>query len=64
MLHYAAWTNQVSLYSVPPGDSDFDTELKKDQSVRGTARFPLDRPLPDDFVRRFVELHVQRIRAS
>lgn len=64
LLHFASWTNHVSLYPVPPGDSDFDTELKKYQSGKGTARFPLDRPLPEDFVRRFVELHVQRIRPS
>lgn len=64
LLHFAAWTNHVSLYPIPPGDSDFDTELKKYQSGKGTARFPLDRPLPDDFVKRFVELHVLRIRAS
>ena len=63
LVYFAAWKDHVSMYPLPhQADTAFSTELKKYQSGKGTARFALDRPLPEAFVRRLVELHVSRIR--
>lgn len=62
LVYFAGWKDHVSMYPLPQGDTAFDTELKKYQSGKGTARFALDEPLPEAFVRRLLELHVNRIR--
>jgi uncharacterized protein YdhG (YjbR/CyaY superfamily) len=63
LVYLAGWKDHVSLYPIPPGgDTAFSKELNKHQSGKGTARFALDRPLPGEFIRRFVELHEKRIR--
>lgn len=61
LVYFAGWADHVSLYPIPLGDDAFHGELKQYQSGKGTVRFPLDRPIPYDFIRRFVELHVQRL---
>jgi len=62
LLHFAAYRRFVSLY---PGASTFEAfreELEPYRSARATARFPVDRPLPADLIRRIVRFRVEENR--
>lgn len=58
LVHFAAFKGHVGLYPTPSGMVAFADELAAYRSGKGTARFPLDRPLPADLVRRIVEFRV------
>ena len=56
VVHFAAWRRHVSVYPVPAGDAAFDREIAPYLASRGTARFPLDRPVPYDLIEQMVRL--------
>jgi uncharacterized protein YdhG (YjbR/CyaY superfamily) len=62
LMYFAGWREHVSVYPIPPGDDEFLAQLAGYRHGKGTARFALDQPLPGDFIERFAQLHVERIR--
>ena len=60
LLHFAGYAKHVGLYPVPSGVEAFEEELKPFASGKASARFPTDRPLPVDLIRRIVEFRVRK----
>jgi uncharacterized protein YdhG (YjbR/CyaY superfamily) len=54
VFYYSGWKRHIALYPVPDGDAALDRALAPYRAGKGTLRFPLDRPLPEDLVRRVV----------
>jgi uncharacterized protein YdhG (YjbR/CyaY superfamily) len=55
-VHLGAWSTYVSVYPLP-ADQEFVTgPLGRYRAGKGTARFPLDEPLPYDVIDRMVVL--------
>ena len=54
VVHFAAFTHHVGVYPVPTGDATFQEEQARYRAGKGTVRFPLDQPVPYDFVQRLV----------
>jgi uncharacterized protein YdhG (YjbR/CyaY superfamily) len=54
VVYYSAWKRHLALYPVPGGDEALARDLHPYRTGKGTLRFPLDRPLPEDLVRRVV----------
>jgi uncharacterized protein YdhG (YjbR/CyaY superfamily) len=54
VVHFAAFTHHVGVYPVPTGDAAFQEEQARYRAGKGTVRFPLDEPVPYDFVQRLV----------
>jgi uncharacterized protein YdhG (YjbR/CyaY superfamily) len=54
LVHYSGWKRHLALYPVPAGDEALARDLDPYRAGKGTLRFPLDRPLPEDLVRRVV----------
>ena len=61
LVHFAGYARHVGLYPAPSGMAAFREELAPYQSGKGSVRFPLDRPLPTDLVRRIVEFRVREV---
>ncbi len=55
LVHFGGFAAHIGFYPVPSGIEAFEDELKPFKAGKGTARFPLDRPLPVDLMRRIVE---------
>lgn len=55
LVHFGGFASHIGFYPVPSGMQAFEDELKPFKAGKGTARFPLDQPLPADLVRRIVE---------
>jgi uncharacterized protein YdhG (YjbR/CyaY superfamily) len=60
LVHFAAWKNHIGMYPVPTADEAFGQELAPYVATRGTARFPLDKPIPYDIIERMVALLVRQ----
>jgi uncharacterized protein YdhG (YjbR/CyaY superfamily) len=54
VVHYSGWKRHIALYPVPDGEAGLDRDLEPYRAGKGTLQFPLDRPLPEDLVRRVV----------
>jgi uncharacterized protein YdhG (YjbR/CyaY superfamily) len=59
LVHFAAFKNHIGFYPAPSGIEAFKDDLAAYQSSKGAIRFPLDKPLPLDLVRRIVLYRVQ-----
>ena len=65
VVYLAGWAHHVSLYPVPEVDDELARRIARYQDGKGTLRFPLAEPVPDDVVRAVVErLAVRRDGAA
>ena len=54
IVFFAGWKHHISLYPMPVGDEAFQQELLPYKRAKGTIQFRLDKPIPYDFVEKFV----------
>ncbi|HLH63347.1 MAG TPA: DUF1801 domain-containing protein [Ktedonobacteraceae bacterium] len=54
LVFFAGWKHHISLHPVPAGDEVFQQELSHYKRAKGTIQFPLDKPIPSDFVEQIV----------
>jgi len=63
LIYFAGWKNHISLY---PFSSAMEASLPEaaayKRSGRGTIQFPVDKPLPVEFVEMIVKLREREIR--
>lgn len=65
LVHFAGWKTHVSVYPLPAGDAAFQDQLAPHRAGRGTAKFPLDKPVPYDFIARIAALlKEERVRGE
>ncbi|MBX6334575.1 DUF1801 domain-containing protein [Candidatus Saccharibacteria bacterium] len=60
LVHYAAYDTHFGFYPAASGVEAFKDELKDYETSKGTIRFPLDKPLPLDLIRRITAFRVQQ----
>ena len=56
LVFFAGWEHHISLYPTPAGDEAFQQELSHYKRVKSTVQFPLEKPIPYDFVEQLVTL--------
>jgi uncharacterized protein YdhG (YjbR/CyaY superfamily) len=59
LVHFSAYEKHIGFY---PGSSPiklFASDLKVYETSKGTIRFPIDKPLPLDLIRKIVEFRVK-----
>lgn len=65
LLHFAAWKHHIGLYPLPTTEGALAEELAPYDTGKGTARFPLQEPVPYDLIERLAALLVeQRARSD
>lgn len=64
LVHFAGYARHVGLYPTPSGVEAFGDELASYAGSKGSVRFPLDRPLPAELIRRMVEFRVREITGA
>lgn len=61
LVYFAAYKNHIGFYPRGPSAIEaFKEELSGYDLSKGTIRFPLDRPIPLDLVKRIVKFRVQQ----
>jgi uncharacterized protein YdhG (YjbR/CyaY superfamily) len=61
LVHFAAWKSHVGFYPTPSGTATFNRELEPYKVSKGSARFPLDKPIPYSLVSKIVAFRVKEI---
>lgn len=58
LVYFAAFKNHIGFYPTASGVEAFKNELSKYEFSKGTIRFPIDKPIPYELIRRIVEFRV------
>ncbi len=58
LIYFAGWKKHVSIYPIPPGDEDFEKEIAKYVSGKGTLKFRLDKPILLELISEVVKFSV------
>ena len=59
LVYFAAYKKHIGFYPVPIGNAEFKEELSAYEAGKGTARFPLDKPIPFDLISRIVKFRAK-----
>jgi uncharacterized protein YdhG (YjbR/CyaY superfamily) len=59
LVHFAAYKTHIGFYPTPSGIEAFKKELSTYDLAKGSVKFPLDKPIPFDLVRKIVEYRVK-----
>ena len=59
LVHFAAYKNHIGFYPTPSGIDQFEQELAKYRTGKGTIQFPIGGPIPYDLIRKVVAYRVQ-----
>jgi len=62
LAYFSAWKNHIGFYSIPVGDAAFRKELSPYSGEKGSLRFPMDKPIPYDLVKKIVMFRMREIR--
>ncbi len=58
-IYFAAYKKHLAVYPAPRGVAEFTEELASYEGGKGTAQFPLDKPIPYDLIRRIAKFRVK-----
>lgn len=59
LIYFAGYKKHIGLYPLPGENAAFDEELSTYKSGKGTAKFPLDRPIPYDLIAKIVKFRAK-----
>ncbi len=54
LVSFAVWKNHIGLYPIPSGTEAFQKEVALYRRAKSTVRFPIERPIPYDLVKKIV----------
>ena len=58
LIYFAGYKNHIGIYPVP-NNKEFEEDFSSYKtSGKGTIRFPLDKPIPTDLIKKIVEFRV------
>ena len=64
LIYFAGFKKHIGLYATPSGHSEFADELAAYRHGKGSVRFPSDKPIPYDLIRRIVLFRVEENRKA
>ena len=59
LVHFAAYKKHIGFYPEPSGIDAFKDELSEFEFSKGSAKFPLNKPIPFDLIQKIVEYRVK-----
>lgn len=60
LVHFAAYKTHIGFYPGSLAIKKFATDLAKYEVAKGTIRFPLDKPLPFNLIKKIVSFQVKQ----
>lgn len=64
LVYFAGWKDHIGFYPTPNGMEQFDKELTPYKTGKGTAQFPLDKPLPFDLISNIIKSRIGQIKSE
>jgi uncharacterized protein YdhG (YjbR/CyaY superfamily) len=62
LVYFSAWKNHIGFYSIPEGNDAFRKELSPYEGEKGSLRFPLEKLIPYDLVKKIVMFRMKEIQ--
>jgi uncharacterized protein YdhG (YjbR/CyaY superfamily) len=62
LVFFAGYKKHIGFYPLPSGIEAFKQELEGFPTTKGTIQFSLDKPLPEDLVRKLIRFRVEENR--
>ena len=59
LVHFSAFKKHIGFYPTPSGIEKFKKELSAYEGAKGSAKFPLDKPIPYDLITKIVKFRVK-----
>lgn len=59
LVYFAAYKKHIGFYPAPIGHAEFEKDLSGYESGKGTVKFPYDKPIPFDLIRKIVQFRAQ-----
>lgn len=59
LVHFAAFTSHIGFYALPSGNREFQEELSKYKTGKGSIQFPLNEPMPLALITKIVKFRVK-----
>jgi uncharacterized protein YdhG (YjbR/CyaY superfamily) len=59
LVHFGGFKDHIGFYPAPRGLEKFKEELSGYEGSKGTVKFPLDKPIPYDLIRKITAFRVQ-----
>ncbi len=60
LVYFAAFKNHIGFFPTTSAMEAFKEEISEYETSKGTIRFPLDRPIPFELVRKIVKFRVKQ----
>ena len=60
LVHFGGYKNHIGFYPAPAGLKAFEKELAPYLTGKGTAQFPIDKPLPLGLITKIVKFRVKQ----
>jgi uncharacterized protein YdhG (YjbR/CyaY superfamily) len=64
LVHFAAFQKHIGFYPTPSGIERFKGELSVYESAKGSVRFPIDREIPWQLIKKIVAFRVEEVRGK
>ena len=64
LVYFAAWKNHIGFYATPAGNEAFKKELAPYEGAKGSVKFPFDKPMPYDLIKKIAEYRVKEITSA
>ncbi len=64
LVHFSAYQHHIGFYPGAQAIVDFADDLKPYETSKGTVKFPLDKPIPLDLIKKITEYRVQANQAK
>ena len=58
LVHFAGYDRHIGFYPGANGIASFKAEINAYKNAKGSVQFPLDKPLPEDLIRRIVRFRI------
>jgi uncharacterized protein YdhG (YjbR/CyaY superfamily) len=58
LVHFAGYGGHIGFYPGANGIAAFKVEIEAYKNAKGSVQFPLDKPLPEDLIRRIVRFRI------
>jgi uncharacterized protein YdhG (YjbR/CyaY superfamily) len=59
LVHFAAFKDHYGFFPSPSGIDKFEKELAPYRSGKGTLRFPLDKPIPWEIIKKVIQFRIK-----
>lgn len=59
LVSFAAWKHHVGMYPIPSGTEAFKKKILEYKGAKSTARFPMEKPVPEGLVTQLVRFRVK-----